>query len=162
MVAHELDIFLACGVLAHGVARVRCGACGHELLVAFSCKRRGICQSCTARRAEDTAAHLVDHVLPRVPYRQSVFTFPIAVRLALSRRPHLLTAALRACLRVLFAFGSALQLNVHFHVLAPDGGFDEHGVFVVAEPPTDEDSMVCLRGSPRSTDFAQYGTPSSA
>ena len=48
-------------------------------------RRRGICPSCTARRAEDTAAQLVDHVLPRVPYRQWVFTFPIPVRLALSR-----------------------------------------------------------------------------
>lgn len=163
VVARELDGFLGCGVLAHGFARVRCGACGHELLVPFSCKRRGICPSCTARRAEDTAAHLVDHVLPRVPYRQWVFTFPISVRLALSRRPHLVTATLRACLRVLFAwqrrrlrrrglknpscgaitfvqrFGSALQLNVHFHVLAPDGGFDEDGVFVAQEPPNEED-----------------------
>ena len=30
-------------------------------------------------------------------------------------------------------FGSALQLNVHFHVLVPDGGFDEHGLFVAAD-----------------------------
>jgi hypothetical protein len=36
-------------------------------------------------------------------------------------------------------FGSALQLNVHFHVLVPDGAFDEHGVFVAADPPDDED-----------------------
>ena len=81
--------------------RLRCGACRHEVLVPFSCKRRGIFPSCTVRRAEDTAAHLVDHVLARVPYRQWVFTFPIPVRLALSRRPHLVTAALQSCLRVL-------------------------------------------------------------
>ena len=67
LVERELDGFVDCGVLARGFARVRCGACGHALLVPFSCKRRGICPSCTARRAEDTAAHLVDHVLPRVP-----------------------------------------------------------------------------------------------
>ena len=163
VVEREFDGFLACGVLAHGFARVRCGACGHELLVPFSCKQRGICPSCTARRAEDTAVHLVDRVLPRAPYRQWVFTFPIAVRLALSRRPHLITAALRACLQVLFSwqrrrfrrrgvsaaacgavtfvqrFGSALQLNVHFHVLVPDGAFDNDGVFVVAEAPDDDD-----------------------
>ena len=30
-------------------------------------------------------------------------------------------------------------MNVHFHVLAPDGGFDEDGVFVAAEPPNEED-----------------------
>jgi hypothetical protein len=163
LVERELDGFVGCGVLARGFARVRCGACGHELLVPFSCKRRGICPSCTARRAEDTAAHLVDHVLPRVPYRQWVFTFPIPVRLALSRRPHLVSAALQACLRVLFSwqrrrlrrrgikqpscgaitfvqrFGSALQLNVHFHVLVPDGAFDDDGVFVADEAPDDGD-----------------------
>jgi hypothetical protein len=86
LVERELDGFVDCGVLARGFARMRCGACGYELLVPFSCKRRGICPSCTARRAEDTAAHLVDPVLPRVPYRQWVFTFPIPIRLALSRR----------------------------------------------------------------------------
>jgi hypothetical protein len=163
VVERELDGVVDCGVLARGFARVRCGACGHELLVPFSCKRRGLCPSCTARRAEDTAAHLVDRVLPRAPYRQWVFTFPIPVRLAMSRRPHLITSVLQACLRVLFAwqrrrmrrrglrqpacgavtfvqrFGSALQLNVHFHVLVPDGAFDEHGVFVAADPPDDED-----------------------
>lgn len=168
LVERELDGFVDCGVLARGFARVRCGACGYELLVPFSCKRRGICPSCTARRTEDTAAHLVDHVLPRVPYRQWVFTFPIPIRLALSRRPHLVTAALQACVRVLFSwqrrrlrrrhmlqphcgaitfvqrFGSALQLNVHFHVLVPDGAFDDDGVFVAAEAPDDRDVRALL------------------
>jgi len=67
VVERELDGLVGCGVLTRGFARVRCGACGHELLVPFSCKRRGLCPSCTARRAEDTAAHLVDRVLPRAP-----------------------------------------------------------------------------------------------
>ena len=35
----------------------------------------------------DTAAHLVDHVLPRAPYRQWVFTVPKALRLRLARDP---------------------------------------------------------------------------
>jgi hypothetical protein len=48
--------------------------------------------------------HLVDHLLPRVPSRQWVFTFPIPVRLALSGRPHLVTAAWQACRRVLFSW----------------------------------------------------------
>jgi hypothetical protein len=34
----EFDKFLRCGVLAHGFARVRCGACGFERLLPFSCK----------------------------------------------------------------------------------------------------------------------------
>jgi hypothetical protein len=38
---------------------------------AFSCKRRGVCPACGARRRMvETAAHLVDHLIPRVPVRQ--------------------------------------------------------------------------------------------
>ncbi len=35
------DAFLECGILAHGFLRLRCGDCGHDKRVAFSCKRRG-------------------------------------------------------------------------------------------------------------------------
>ncbi len=80
-VERELAEYLRCGFLAHGFARVRCQACADELVVAFSCKRRGICPSCTARRMADTAAHLVDRVLLRAPYRQWVFTVPKPLRL---------------------------------------------------------------------------------
>ena len=37
----EFEAFLECGILAHGFLRLRCGDCGHDKLVAFSCKRRG-------------------------------------------------------------------------------------------------------------------------
>jgi len=73
----EFDAFLECGILAHGFLRLRCADCAHEKLVAFSCKRRGFCPSCGARRMAETAAHLVDHVIPRVPVRQWVLSFPI-------------------------------------------------------------------------------------
>ena len=69
-VKEEFDAFLDCGILAHGFLRLRCGDCGHEKLVAFSCKRRGFCASCGARRMAETGAHLVDHVIPPVPVRQ--------------------------------------------------------------------------------------------
>ncbi|WP_249542844.1 transposase zinc-binding domain-containing protein, partial [Escherichia coli] len=39
-------------------------ACHAEHLVAFSCKRRGFCPSCGARRMAESAALLVDEVLP--------------------------------------------------------------------------------------------------
>ena len=38
--------YLDCGILHNGFARVRCGDCGHEYLLAFSCKRRHFCPSC--------------------------------------------------------------------------------------------------------------------
>ena len=56
----EFEAFLECGILNHGFLRVRCDQCHHEELVAFSCKRRGICPACGARRMAETAAHLVD------------------------------------------------------------------------------------------------------
>ena len=35
-----------CGDLHFGFARVKCEDCGHEYLLAFSCKRRHFCPSC--------------------------------------------------------------------------------------------------------------------
>ena len=34
------DTLLECGILAHGVLRLLCGDCGHDKLVAFSCRRQ--------------------------------------------------------------------------------------------------------------------------
>jgi ribosomal protein S27AE len=37
-VEREFRRCLECGILAHGFARARCGQCGHDFLIAFSCK----------------------------------------------------------------------------------------------------------------------------
>ena len=62
-VQREFDEFLTCGRLEHGFLRVRCEDCKHDRLVAFSCKRRGFCPSCGARRMAESAALLVEEVL---------------------------------------------------------------------------------------------------
>ncbi len=41
-VKDEFDAFLECGIVARGFLRLRCSDCGHDKLVAFSCKRRGL------------------------------------------------------------------------------------------------------------------------
>ena len=143
-VKDEFDAFLECGILAHGFLRLRCGDCGHEKLVAFSCKRRGICPSCGARRMAETAAHLVDHLIPRVPVRQWVLSFPIALRILFAAHPELLSPVLHIIHRVIARFliqqaglkgsqahtgavtliqrfGSAANLNIHLHCLVLDG-----------------------------------------
>ena len=51
-----------------------------RFVVAFSCKRRGVCPSCNGRHMAQTAAHLVDHVLPPVPVRQWVISVPKRLR----------------------------------------------------------------------------------
>ncbi|MGV2480205.1 UNVERIFIED_CONTAM: transposase zinc-binding domain-containing protein, partial [Salmonella enterica subsp. enterica serovar Weltevreden] len=77
--------YLECGIFAHGFARARCGDCGHDYFVAFSCKGRGVCPSCTTRRMVETAAHLNDHVFPRLPVRQWVLSVPKRLRYFMQR-----------------------------------------------------------------------------
>jgi hypothetical protein len=97
----QFDAFLECGIQAHGFLRLRRGECGHDKLLAFSCKRRGFCPSCGARRMSQTAAHLVDHVIPHVPVRQWVLSLPIPLRLLLAAQPELVTPVLQVVQRVL-------------------------------------------------------------
>jgi len=96
----DADAFLECGILAHGFLRLRCGECGHDKLLVFSCKRRGFCPSCGARRMSQTAAHLVDHVIPHVPVWQWLLSLPIPMRVLLAAQPELVTPALQVVQRV--------------------------------------------------------------
>ncbi len=90
---------------------VRCSSCGQDLLVAFphkgakfqSCKERGFCPSCTPRRAAETAAHLVDAVLPRRPYRQWVLSLPFDLNNRVARDGELETALLDVCIEEMTA-----------------------------------------------------------
>ena len=66
----EFEDYLKCGRLEHGFLRVRCETCHEERLVVFSCKRRGFCSSCGARRMAESSALLVDEVFPHQPVRQ--------------------------------------------------------------------------------------------
>jgi hypothetical protein len=74
----ELEGYVDCGVLARGFALLKCENpdCRDKKLVAFSCKGRAFCPSCLGRRMAEASANLVDHVLPKVPLRQFVFTVP--------------------------------------------------------------------------------------
>ncbi len=145
-VQQEFDDFLKCGRLEYGFMRVQCTHCHHEHLVAFSCKRRGFCPSCGARRMAESAALLVDEVLPKQPIRQWVLSFPFQLRFLFASRPELMSRALGIVYRTISGhlikksgysrktaqtgsvtliqrFGSALNLNVHFHMLFLDGVF---------------------------------------
>ena len=83
-VEEEFRRFLRCGALGGGFARFRCSACGYDRLVPFSRRGRGFCQSCGGRRMVERAAHLVDHVFPRVPVRQWVLSLPPRLRYRLA------------------------------------------------------------------------------
>ena len=49
-VEREFRRYLECDILAHGFAGARCSDCGHDFLIAYSCKGRGVCPSCNTRR----------------------------------------------------------------------------------------------------------------
>ena len=147
-VTEEFEAFLRCGVLAYGFLRLRCEGCKHERLVAFSCKKRGVCSSCGGRRMAETAANLVDHVFPKVGVRQWVLSFPFQVRFLLARDSKLQSACLEIVLRAITSFlkkkakkqgargklqtgaitliqrfGGSINLNPHFHMLVLDGAY---------------------------------------
>lgn len=144
--------YLECGIFAHGFARAWCDDCGHDYFVAYSCKGRGVCPSCNTRRMAETAAHLTDHVFPRLPVRQWVLSVPKRLRYFMQRDGAVLGMVLRIFLRVIaqslsancpsaadvnkaaqhigavafiHRFGSSLNGHVHFHVCAVDGVFEE-------------------------------------
>jgi hypothetical protein len=144
-VEREFRAFLDCGVLARGLVRVHCDFCGLDRVVGFSCKGRGWCPSCGGRRMADTAAHLVDRVLPDVPVRQWVISVPPALRYRLAYDAALLGKVFGIFARVVFQllrrkargsgipqgrcgavtfvqrFGSSVNLHVHAHMLVLDG-----------------------------------------
>ena len=160
-VEREFLRYLECGILANGFARARCADCGHDFIVAYSCKSRAVCPSCTTRRMVETAAHLADHVIPRLPVRQWVLSVPKRIRYAVQHDPkvqnlalHIFMSAIEQALQrsspgapqdsrggaVVFIhrFGSLLNEHLHFHGVVIDGVFSggEEGQ-AVFHPATD-------------------------
>ena len=146
-VEREFRRYLEWGILSYGFARARCPACGHDFLVAFSCKGRGICPSCNTRRMAEIAAHLVDHVFPPLPVRRWVLSMPKRLRYFLEHEPVAASAVLHILLRVIEAhlrrscpeasararfgavslvhrFGASLNRHLHYHCCILDGVFD--------------------------------------
>ena len=94
-VEEEFREYLTCGLLCFGFARAVCTRCPQRFVVAFSCKRRGVCPSCNGGHMAQTAAHLVDHVIPPVPVRQWVISLPKRLRGVLGDRPKAVAAVTR-------------------------------------------------------------------
>jgi hypothetical protein len=136
--------FLACGILEHGFARVRCGSCAHEYLLAFSCKCRYFCPSCHAKRLAVWGLWLEDTLLAPVPHRQVVLTIPKRLRAYCLYRRSLLGEIARVAARTITAairvtsgeralsvgiigclqtHGSRANWHPHIHMIVTDGGF---------------------------------------
>lgn len=106
-----------------------------------------------ARRMNETAAHLVDSVIPKIPTRQWVLSVPAPLRYLISYDSAALKVVLDAFTKTVFSylrkkakqkgitnraskaytgavtfiqrFGSALNLNVHMHSIFSDGVYTE-------------------------------------
>ena len=138
----------------------------------------------------DTAAWLVDRVLPFVPVRQWVLTLPFPLRFRMAYDAGLTSDVLRIFLRAVFSslrrrargerpifrpqsgavtfvqrFGDALNLNVHFHALVLDGAYEAggRGAFRPAPPPERPELERVLRRVARRLDklLDEYGLEAS-
>jgi diadenosine tetraphosphate (Ap4A) HIT family hydrolase len=144
--------YLDCGVWDNGFARVRCRKCPQEFLVAFSCKGRGLCPSCGAKRAAELGAFLVEEVVEDVGHAQWVFTIPKMLRVyflhhrellgklsqaAAETAKELLAAAAMeekgfrpGLVAVVQTFGDRANFHPHVHVVVTRGGWTGSGEWV--------------------------------
>jgi hypothetical protein len=149
-VLEAFDAYLTYGILAHGCARARCEnpQCNHSELIPFSCKRRGICPSCDAKRAAIFAENLVENILLPYPHQHLVFTIPKRIRPFFKfnhdLRQHLYAAAwsswkelvLQQCpigtpaaVNALHSAGDLLAFHPHIHGLYLAGAILPNGYF---------------------------------
>jgi hypothetical protein len=106
----EFQKYLECRILAKGFAHAHCEGCQKDFFIAFSCKGRGVCPSCNTRAMVETAAHLIENVIPHVGVRQFVMSFPMRIRHYLETH-----AILQRCLLIVvdeFARGLFLVVRI--------------------------------------------------
>jgi hypothetical protein len=144
-----VEKYLDCGNPMCGFARIRCPDCGEERLLMFSCKTRGFCPSCHAKRREEWGEWMREELLLDVPHRQVVFTIPKMLRLFFRYERKLLNllclSAVRTLVEFLHAatglelmpgvvaviqtFGDRINFHPHIHVLMTEGGTAPDGAF---------------------------------
>lgn len=139
--------YLDCGILAHGFLRVRCSRCRYEIQVPWSCKR-GMCPSCSQRRALEFGEFIDREVLEPVPYIHLVASIPKVLRPTFLRERRLLRElsrcvwkvvkrALRVALKApqavpgavaaLATAGDILNANSHVHMILSAGAWSGKG-----------------------------------
>ncbi|MBE2254202.1 MAG: transposase, partial [Myxococcus sp.] len=153
--------------------------------MAFCCKGRGWCPSCTNRRAVETGVRLAA-LLPHVRHRQWTLSLPFSLRFVVVKRPALLKRLERRLVRAIWRwqrqvarrlgvpgplrggavvftqwFGSSLQLTPHLHALFPEALWTKDGQVVTLPAPDDAEveSILgrVLRGARK--DFADAHAP---
>jgi Putative transposase/Transposase zinc-binding domain len=115
----------------------------------FSCKTRGFCLSCHAKRLEEWGEWVRETLLLSVPHRQVVFTVPKTLRIFFKFRRGLLGELCRSAVKTLTVyfealtgeelvpgviaavqtFGDRINFHPHLHLLLTEGGVDRAGIF---------------------------------
>ena len=149
IITDVVEKYLDCGNPCCGFARIRCPRCRAEHLLMFSCKTRGFCPACHAKRLEEWGEWMRETLLLDVPHRQVVFTIPKMLRLFFKFKRRLLGDLCRCAVRaflfyfqaaagktlepgviaVIQTFGDCINFHPHLHFLVTEGGVDEAGVF---------------------------------
>ncbi len=149
IVKDVVEKYLDCGNPRCGFARIRCPCCRAEHLLMFSCKTRGFCPSCHAKRLEEWGEWVRETLLLDVPHRQVVFVIPKMLRVFFKFKRRLLGDLCRCAERTLLfyleaaagtalepgivaviqTFGDRINFHPHLHFLVTEGGKDAAGVF---------------------------------
>jgi hypothetical protein len=149
IIKEVVEKYLDCGNPRCGFARIRCPRCRAEHLLTFSCKTRGFCPSCHAKRLEEWGEWIRETLLLDVPHRQVVFTIPKMLRVFFKFKRKILGDLCRCAVRAILlyfqamagktlepgivgvvqTFGDRINFHPHLHFLVTEGGVDEAGVF---------------------------------
>ncbi len=158
VISEVVNEYLRCGDLKEGFARVRCPDCGHEYLLAFSCKGRWFCPCCHAKKVIQFGELLKNTILYPIPHRQYVFSIPIMLRVYFKHERELLSKLCRCAYESLLIFlrnaigltegvpGVVMSIQTfgdypdrfhpHLHCIVSNGIFKDNGTFYVM-PKTD-------------------------
>ncbi len=153
MIGEVVREYLRCGDLKEGFARVRCPDCGHEYLLAFSCKGRWFCPCCHAKKVIQFGEPLKETILYPIPHRQYVFSIPIMLRVYFKHERGLLTKLCHCTYESLIVFlrnamglkddvpGVVMSIQTfgnypdrfhpHLHCIVSNGLFKDNGTFYV-------------------------------
>jgi len=174
-IEEEFRSYLRCGILQYGFTRRKCEKCDHYDLLPFSCKKRGFCPSCSSRRMSESVVHLMDSVLPERATRQWVITLPIPLRYLVATDKKIGTEihsvvmnevhnyytskggvknSRTGSITFIQRFGTLLNLNPHFHLIALDGVYmlnaSNKVIFKNLTEPTEQEVTTVINAIKRS------------
>ena len=151
-VIESFDAYLNCGILKHGCARAVCEECNHSELIAFSCKERVLCPSCSAKRSHIFAETVHEKILLPHPHKHIVFTIPKRLRLYFKYDRELFKLLYQAAWKAwkdyaegiyadgtpaaimsLHTAGDLLNFHPHLHALVLSGVVDSSGNYLKIE-----------------------------